>query len=163
MNNRNTGGYTPIANLKRNYFDEISQIASSQAVSEDRSSIFVFSSKDLLVLKSWESYLSLQTDDIMSDVPHLKSRMEFYLRSNWTINQAWTDFQRIIRNNSDEIKFQAGRNGFKILNFSTEAISYEIFRKLLIETSIDIESGIKEVVHLSNMVPNQVDAVLDTT
>lgn len=158
MNKRIIHPTSPDASPK--YFGE-SEVAQIVATHGAQGSMLTLSKMGLLLFSSWQTYLKYQPDDILSDVPHLKSRLEFYLKNKWTINQAWVDFQKIIEFHTDAIIHQAGRNGFKIPNFSVSLMTYEIFRHLLIEAAQHKEVGIGEAIRLTNFVPDTVDAVLN--
>lgn len=158
MNKRIIHGPSVDVNQKHFGEGEVAQILASNGA---QGSMVTLSKVGLLLFSSWQTYLKYQPDDILSDVPHFKSRFAFYLKNKWTINQAWIDFQKIITFHTDVIMHQAGINGFNIPNFSVSLMTYEIFRLLLIETSQSQEIGIGEAIRLTNFVPEAVDVLLN--
>ncbi|MDD2745510.1 MAG: hypothetical protein PHU93_03140 [Candidatus Gracilibacteria bacterium] len=158
MNKRIIHGPSVDVNQKHFGEGEVAQILASNSA---QGSMVTLSKVGLLLFSSWQTYLKYQPDDILSDVPHFKSRFAFYLKNKWTINQAWIDFQKIITFHTDVIMHQAGINGFNIPNFSVSLMTYEIFRLLLIETSQSQEIGIGEAIRLTNFVPEAVDVLLN--
>jgi hypothetical protein len=92
-----------------------------------------------VALDAWKEYLSRQNDS--TDIPHLKSKLAYYIKNKWHIRDAWKDFQKVILKNTDEIQWEAGRRGLKITNFKCEHLTFSIFRIMI----SDMEDGFKIV------------------
>lgn len=127
---------------------------------ENQNSVIALTENELLLLKSWQVFISRQIDDVFNEVPHLKLRMEWYSKNKWSINQAWKDFSKIITQNADEIFFQAGKNGFNIPNFSVHLMNYEIFRRLFIASIPESERSKYEIFGISHRVPKRVNILM---
>jgi hypothetical protein len=63
------------------------------------------------ISKDWQHYIKYQTDT-RGSVPHLASKLAFYVTKKWSREQAWNDFLTIITRHAEEIQWEGGRQGF---------------------------------------------------
>ncbi len=102
-----------------------------------------------LIFKSWKTYIQLQEYTHASKVPNLELILYQYMRNGWLINDAWLDFQSIVRENANQIAWEAGEYVLDIPNFQISDFTYEIFRKIYIDMAMSLEIGTTEKIFIT--------------
>jgi hypothetical protein len=110
-----------------------------------------------VALDAWKEYLSRQNDS--TDIPHLKSKLAYYIKNTWHIRDAWKDFQKVILKNTHEIQWEAGRRGLNITNFKSEDLTFNLFRRMI----LDMEGGSKIVQGHMEDALSTVPEIIDVT
>jgi len=110
-----------------------------------------------IALDAWKEYMSRQNDS--TDIPHLKSKLAYYIKNKWPIRDAWKDFQKIILKNTDEIQWEAGRRGLNISNFKCDDLTFNLFRRMISE----MEGGSKIAQDYTEEPLSKVPEIIDIT